>query len=392
MTETIARAHMERLCSCADRHPGSTGNLLATDYIHRHLTGLRWTVHSDELTVTGWEHGEATLEADGQSIAAHVGYYSLPCDVEADIVSAGTIDELAACDCQGKLLLVHDELTREQLISPAFPFFQIEAHQRIYALLREKRPAAILASTGSNPGFAGGLCPFPWLDDGLFDIPHAYCHERELPRLLCASHGKLRFASTRIPGTAWQVRATRGTASGPRIVCTAHVDTKPATPGALDNAAGVVTLLLLAERLQTHTGRPIELVFVNGEDYWDVTGEKLLVRQNEGRWGDIELVVNLDALGAKGARTGYSAFGLPESWQRRLDTAVAASPTGEPMASWYASDHMVFVQQECPAVAITSTNFDWLCEHVTHTERDTPDGVDLQLLLDAAETIERLLV
>jgi len=386
---SLVERHLNALCAHEDRRPGGPGNLAATNYLRTVLTDLGWQVQCDPLDVLKWQSGPATLLADGAELEVHAGYYSRACNAVAPQVAVATADELEAADCAGKVLLVHGELTREQLIPDSFPFLVFPEHQRIFGLLRGKRPAAILAATGSNPGFAGGLCPFPWIEDGTFEIPTAFCHESLLPQLLNAKNAELRFTSLLTPTRAWQVSATPDSPKSPHTLFTAHIDTKPFTPGALDNATGVVTLLLLAQLLRG-TNAPVRLNFINGEDYWDVTGEKLLLRQYEGRWEDVALNVNLDALGARGSRTGYSAFGLDAAAQTRLEQAVVGCPSAELMEPWYAGDHMVFVQQGRPAIAVTSTNFYDLCEHITHTPRDSVDGVDVHLLTEAAECLGRI--
>ena len=59
-----------------------------------------------------------------------------------------------------------------------------------------------------------------------------------------------------------------------KITVFAHIDAKDGTPGALDNGAGVVVLLLLAELLQDYDGGvELELVALNGEDYYSAAGE-----------------------------------------------------------------------------------------------------------------------
>lgn len=52
------------------------------------------------------------------------------------------------------------------------------------------------------------------------------------------------------------------------MIC-AHYDTKPGTPGAMDNAAGISALLLLGRYLQeVETKQNIEFVAYGGEDSW----------------------------------------------------------------------------------------------------------------------------
>jgi aminopeptidase YwaD len=51
---------------------------------------------------------------------------------------------------------------------------------------------------------------------------------------------------------------------------------------------------------------------------------------------------------------------------------------------WYQSDHMIFVSQQRPAIAITSDNYLELSTHITHTEKDTPELVECQKLAEIA--------
>jgi aminopeptidase YwaD len=69
------------------------------------------------------------------------------------------------------------------------------------------------------------------------------------------------------------------------MVVLAHIDAKAGSPGALDNAAGVVVLLLLAELLAGDTlPSSIELVAINGEDYYSNPGEQLFLGANAAAW------------------------------------------------------------------------------------------------------------
>lgn len=81
---------------------------------------------------------------------------------------------------------------------------------------------------------------------------------------------------------------------------TAHIDTKIGTPGAIDNGTGVTVLLLLAELLKDHSfNYLIELVVLNGEDYYSAPGQIRYIEQNEGRFSDILLNINIDGAGYK---------------------------------------------------------------------------------------------
>ena len=58
------------------------------------------------------------------------------------------------------------------------------------------------------------------------------------------------------------------------IVFCAHIDAKKDTPGALDNATGIATLLALSKLLTEYSGSLcIEIVAFNGEDYYAASGQ-----------------------------------------------------------------------------------------------------------------------
>lgn len=94
----------------------------------------------------------------------------------------------------------------------------------------------------------------------------------------------LKIRAQRTPSTGCNVIARKGAHHHRRVVLFSHLDAKDGTPGAIDNATGVVILLLLAELLADYTGQlGIEIVALNGEDYYVASGEKQYLSLNEGR-------------------------------------------------------------------------------------------------------------
>lgn len=91
------------------------------------------------------------------------------------------------------------------------------------------------------------------------------------------------------------------------MVCD-HLDTKMGTPGALDKASGVITLLLTAELLRKHAGvLGLEFLVMNGEDNFGANGEKLYLEQNPPGAGNISLFINTDGWGYMEGRSGFSS-------------------------------------------------------------------------------------
>jgi aminopeptidase YwaD len=371
-------AHLDALCAYEDRRVGGPGNLAAVDHIETVLAGAGFAVESTPFDSTGWEPGAAHLHAGWRDWPVHPGPYTNPCDVRAPLAAASTVEELDRGVHAGTILLLHGELVAEQLPPKGFPFYEAPELRRILAAIEAAAPAAVVAATGRNPGFAGSLYPFPLIEDAEVEVPHAYLRDEDGAALLVhvGDEAHLRLESRRVPAIGRQLVARRGSGPG-RVVVFAHVDSKQGSPGGIDNASGVAVLLALGGLLRDHAGPPaVELVPLNGEDDWATPGEKLYVAANEGAWGDIVLGVNLDAAGAVGGETAISLYGVEAALEATI-RAVAARHAGivegEP---WFESDHGLFLQNGVPALAITSTTFRDLCATVTHTALDTRDLAD----------------
>jgi aminopeptidase YwaD len=154
----------------------------------------------------------------------------------------------------------------------------------------------------------------------------------------------------------------------------------------------VVTLLLLAELLEDYKGGlGIEIVAINGEDYYAASGEKLYLEQNQGKLGNIALSINLDAPGYRQGPTAYSLYECTDAIAAAARSAFgeyADLREGEP---WYQSDHMVFVQNQVPALAITSEGLMEIETAVAHTPEDRPELVDCTKLVTTALALRELL-
>jgi aminopeptidase YwaD len=172
----------------------------------------------------------------------------------------------------------------------------------------------------------------------------------------------------------------------------AHLDSKEGSPGAVDNATGTAALLaigdlLVGQRLPVS----VELVPINGEDHYSVGGEHCFVADNAGRWEEVVLAVNLDAVGARDALTAVSLYGCPPWLETHVNEVLARHPLVEPGEAWYESDHSIVAMQGRPALALTSTTFRELCGSITHTPGDTLDVVAAEPVAAAAEFVADVL-
>src|SRR4030042_2750565 len=171
-------ANLYILCNeITDRSVGSEGNRTATRYFENKVMSLGWTTESQEFEAVDWIDGGASLHCAEISFQVFVSPYSLGCDVEGQLVSVSSIDELERTNITGKLLLLRGEISKEQLMPKNFVFYNPEEHQKIISLLENGKPLAIICATGRNASLAGGVYPSPLIEDGDFDIPSVYLTE-----------------------------------------------------------------------------------------------------------------------------------------------------------------------------------------------------------------------
>lgn len=388
-----AARYLDKLCVEIDsRRVGSAGNHTATDFFAQTVAAFGFRVEQPVFDCIDWAEQGVDLLAGDDVFQAFASPYSLGCDVRGLLVVVSSVAELEPAQLAGKVLLLRGDIAKEQVMPKNFTFYNPDEHKHLIALLEAKNPLVIVAATGRNPELAGALYPFPLFEDGDFDIPSVYITDIEGERL-AARVGRvvsLNSRATRIPATGCNVVARKGDTAR-RVVFFAHIDAKPGTPGALDNGTGVVILLLLAELLTDYDGDlGIEIVALNGEDYYAASGEMLWLAANEGCFDQILLGVNMDGVGYRLGNTAFSLYGCPPETEQAIRTVLAARSgmvEGDP---WYQSDHSLFVFNGVPALAFTSDQFSALWTEIAHTSRDVPEIVDPAKLVEVATALRDL--
>lgn len=378
-----------------NRRTGSPQNQMAVEFVVSKLKSLGYELEESCFECVDWHSGQVVLIVNGEPVEARISPYSNGIETEAPLVHVRTLEDLQQADLRGKIGLLTGELAKEQLMPKNFPFYNPEHHQRIIAALEAQAPAALIAATSKNPDLAGGLYPFPLFEDGDFDIPSVYIKDSYGEQLasLSGASARLKIEAERIPSAACNVIARKGQLPSPRLVICAHIDSKDGTPGALDNAAGVVTLLLLAERLRDYPGDPtVEIVAFNGEDYYAASGEIEYLQSSLGSAQDVLLAINIDGAGYKRGQTAYSLYGCPGPLRDTLLTVFSGYPDLVEGPEWYQSDHGWFIQQGIPALAFTSDQFDRLWSEIAHTPMDRPELVSSQKLVSLSAALHDIIL
>jgi len=390
-----AAAYLHYFCNdLPTRRVGSAGNRAAADFFAEPIAGFGFATERPAFDCIDWREDGAELEIGTAVWHPAVSPYSNGGAARGPLTVVQTVAELEQAAISGSILLLLGEIAGEQIMPKHFPFYNPDHHRHIVQLLESKQPAAIIAATTQDPGLAGAVSPFPLFEDGDFDIPSVYLTAAQGAELaaLAGREAALTIRAERQPAVGWNVVARRGDGRHGRLVFFAHIDAKDGTPGAIDNGTGVTILLLLAELLAEYAGSPaVEIVALNGEDYYDASGEKLYLRENEGAWDDIVLGINLDGVGYHQGRTAYSLYDCPPALSALVQDTFSGYPTIREGQQWYQSDHGLFLMHGRPALALTSDQFDALWMEIAHTPLDTPAIVDTARLVDTAAALRQLI-
>jgi len=390
-----SQSYLHKLCvEIPTRQVGSQGNRDATDLFADVVASYGFRIERQEFDCMDWTEDGVDLVVDGERFEAHASPYSLGCKVQAPLDVISTVKELEAADLTGKIALLQGEIAKEQLMPKIFPFYNPDEHKAIYQLLESRQPSAIISATSKNPSLAGAVYPFPLIEDGDFDIPSIYMTDQEGDRLSKFAGRQVTLASraTRIPSSGSNVIGRKGPKTDEKVVFFAHIDAKKGTPGAIDNATGVIILMLLSELLADYDGElEIEFVALNGEDYYAAPGEILWVQSNQGRFEQIILGFNMDGVGYREGNTAYSLYGLTDEVANMVRSELSRLPNMIEGQPWYQSDHSLFIQNGRPAVAFTSDAFDALWTEIAHTLKDRPEIIDPARLVDVALGLKAVL-
>ncbi|HSK47884.1 MAG TPA: M28 family peptidase [Coriobacteriia bacterium] len=389
-TAEKAAAYLRDLTAFPDRHVGGEGNRAATALFAEAMRSCGYEVRKTLFDCIEWEYGEASIEVGGEALLLNVGPYSMAVDERAPLAAVSTVEELEALGAasEPRVVLLHGEIASGQLMPKNFVWYNPDEHKRIYRALERVSPVAVLAATGRDASLVGSQYPFPLFEDGDFDVPNAYLTDVEGERLLAhaGEQAKVRIDSTRIPTVAEHVVALKPGRSAKRIVISAHIDSRKGSPGALDNASGVVTVVLLAEMLEGRSFEyTLEFVPFNGEDNYANPGEMLWAGENEGHFDEIALNVNIDDSGQRDSDNHVSFYGCPEEFTEVATAAMAGRARIAEGPQWFQGDHMIAVQAGRPALAVASSEMERFMAEYAHSERDTIELADPQLIADTAE-------
>jgi aminopeptidase YwaD len=362
-------AHVKRLCVDIGHRPvGSPGNEAAAQYIEDVFLDAGLAVERQVFTCPGWDHVETVLELAGHRLEASANWRTLPCDVTGMIVPIGTLDVLARADLAGKIVLLHGELTQDELSPRASTVYYPERHRKTNDLLDQKSPAAVIT-----------VNPFPHsirqvIKDPEMEIPSATVSP-EVGLALMRHVGepvRLHIVATRSVGQSWNEIGKRPGVRPERIVLCAHYDTVWGSPGAFDNASGVGVMLTLAQ-VFANQALPVGLEFVafsaeefggqGADTYIAAYGLKHFpfqwdrpVGERSEVWKPILAAINADGVGLELGANNITTIAASKKFDDLVNAIRSEKYPGVVRVDpWPASDHYTFYSHGVPSIALGCT-------------------------------------
>ena len=104
------------------------------------------------------------------------------------------------------------------------------------------------------------------------------------------------------------------------------------------------------------------------------------------------LAVNLDGLGYVEGKTATSLYDCPAEVTEMVEKVFDSQDEFVRGDSWYQSDHSIFIQNEVPAMAITTDQFSEVWAGIAHTEKDAVDIVEPSKLVRTALGLRDLIL
>ncbi|MGH1750996.1 M28 family metallopeptidase [Enterococcus raffinosus] len=377
-----------------ERPVGTTINNRILEQLEGLFQKMAYEVKSLPFPCFTWHKSHSFIVVDGKKYPVMPSPFSRFYRDEAEWGTAGSLKELKSLDCRKKIVFLHSQLTKASLQPKDYPFYYPNEHKELIDALEDSGVAAIVAVTGEHPIY--GLKPFYLFEDGNFKVPSAYISYEEWKKMKPVF--KSNSLKLVIDSHIEQVRSRQliaqkeaKNAKGNILVC-AHMDSKYETPGALDNAAGLVMMMQTMELLKKENlNYAIDFVPFNSEEYYEATGELIYLNDCKRKNKEFALVINIDSVGHVGSGIALSTCNMDSRFAAILEKLCDDHPMVAKGPEWYSGDHAIYAFKCVASLAVTSQDFFSGGLKRTHTPKDIKDMVDYETLALGAKFIAKLL-
>ena len=231
------------------------------------------------------------------------------------------------------IVVLRKGMCGEMLMPVNFPVYFPPEHDEKYNIIKEVNPKCIITESGKTN-----------FEDGNLQFAYAYKDSDEFFEGQTEAYVEINSECS-IESTSQPFFEKKGEKDSVILVC-AHMDSKYATPGALDNAAGVFSLYRLFEKLKDEkTGSTIHFVPFNGEENYGIPGQLKYLDYIKEKELPIVSVFNIDSPGFLGSQNAVSFYNIDLTRQEQL---LAGTKHLQKCKEWYAGDHTIFINRKIP--------------------------------------------
>ena len=378
--------HLRKLAvEIGPRPIGSAANHAAAAYLRGVFQAAGLDVGDQRIGCPEWVHHDTQLHVGGAALAAAANPFSPACDVTAPLVAAGTLAELQAAELEGRIVVLHGDLSKEPLIPGQCTLYNAERDLAINRRLIDGRPAAVVA-VNLQPGSLNRL-----IEDWNLPVPSVTV-PAETGRIVLDNLGRparLTIDARTAPGYSTNIVGRQAGRSSTQLVVCAHYDTKIETPGALDNGGGVAVLLTLAQQLATlDLNLGLEWVAFTGEEYFNGEPDAAYIAEKGGELEKVLAAINLDGIGYRLGVNTITLMAQSAALQAQVEAVVARYPAIQWVEPWPQSNHSTFAWRGVPSFALSSIGAFGLA----HLPVDTVEWVSLDKLREAASVVMDLVL
>jgi aminopeptidase YwaD len=369
---------------CIERPIGSNGNNEILDLLINEFKRLKYHTIELPFNCTIWKSNNSFISQNMNKIKIYPSPYSKSLKGIFQIKYVSTMEVLLNLNRYNGILVFTDKLSQKGVMPKNFPFYFPDEDKLLYETIEKINPKGIIAITGQDE--SSGLNPFPIFEDINLKIPTAYVSSLE--GIIEGNKVPVEINSKTNKTESKQIIFRKEGLSKEIIIIAAHMDTKYFTDGALDNAAGIYTLCEIARLIENmETKYTVEIVPFNGEDSPEVSGQLEYLNYLERNGYQINYMINIDGAGHIGSENMFSFY----NYEDNIKNEILEKTNLLEGEQWYSGDHGIFIFQEIPCIAITSSDMFGDAIKLTHSKKDKMEIVNIQLLKDLSQTIKKII-
>lgn len=364
--------HLVDLADIGNRMGGTEGEWEGIERTRERLeaTGAR-DVRVEEFPLQGWERGDSSLDAPGESFDP----IALPRSPEGDVsgelldLGYGLPEDFEEHDIEGKVVVVRSDV-------PEYYDRYIHRNEKYYYAVDGDAAAFVYRNHVEGqlpPTGAVGTDEAP-----IGDIPAIGISSEDGARLTRRHDGaevSVSVTADIYDAESANVHAEFGPETDEQVVITCHVDGHDIAEGAMDNGAGTAVLVGAAEAVaarEEELDTRVHFVACGSEEV-GLVGSGVLAEELDN--DSVKAVLNNDGVGR--GRTmnlvtqHFDVFEeIADATAERFNTTVETAPRVSPH-----SDHWPFVKRGIPGCQVRSVT-QGVGRGWGHTHADTLDKVD----------------